>query len=182
MNNDQFKANLAAAKESKRKFDEMRRAVEAAPDSQNGTAWMDDLLSVPEQLSPRLAWMKTNAVETHPPGWQYKPSAKLIEWLSARNITLSPPLEGVWDGWAVCDDSGRVGEGGSISDALQGIFRHGENHPPEAGIQCAGWGQWSAVSGCSLASGATEDDAIAALAVKLGIRLWNENTLPVATK
>lgn len=43
MNPDQFTKDLAAAKESKRQFDEMRRAIEAAPESRNGTAGRDEI-------------------------------------------------------------------------------------------------------------------------------------------
>lgn len=65
VNPDNFAQNLAAAKEAKRQFDEMRRAVESAPDARNGTAWRDDLLTVPVQLSPRLQWIKKQNVTTH---------------------------------------------------------------------------------------------------------------------
>ena len=50
-------------------FDEMRKAVEDAPDTRNGTAWRDDLLTVPEQLSPRLQWMKEHGVTTLHQDW-----------------------------------------------------------------------------------------------------------------
>lgn len=65
MNAQTFAETLAKAKADKAAFDEMRKAVEAAPATSNGTAWRDELLSVPTTLSPRLSWMMRNKVVTY---------------------------------------------------------------------------------------------------------------------
>jgi len=57
MNAQTFAETLAKAKADKAAFSDMRKAVEAAPDTSNGTAWRDELLAVPEMLSPRLNWI-----------------------------------------------------------------------------------------------------------------------------
>lgn len=179
MNAQTFAETLAKAKADKAAFDEMRKTVESAPDTANGTAWRDELLAVPEQLSPRLKWMQEHNIQTHPPGWIQKPSQKLMDWLTAKGIALSPPLEGEWDEWAVCDENTRCGEGRSISDALQSLFRHGGKdvgvHPEESRMNIAKAGEWSAVSGFKLESGVTEDEAIVALAKANGWKLWFES-------
>jgi len=62
MNAQTFAETLAKAKADKAAFSDMRKAVEAAPDSSNGTAWRDELLAAPETLSPRLKWMQEHGI------------------------------------------------------------------------------------------------------------------------
>jgi hypothetical protein len=61
-----YDLNIAKACADKAAFDEMRRAVEAAPRNEGtGIKWRDSLLDVPEQLSPRSEWLKRHNVTTH---------------------------------------------------------------------------------------------------------------------
>lgn len=127
VNPDNFAQNLAAAKEAKRQFDEMRRAVESAPDARNGTAWRDDLLTVPVQLSPRLAWMKARGVHI------------------IHNKGIEPGTE--------CELSG---------ETLYPYCAHRANDGAQIFVgNMAGYGN-------------TEDEAIVALALANGWKLWNE--------
>ncbi len=138
----------------------------------------DSLFDIPEQLSPRLAWLRANNVVTHPPGWTPTISASLKKWLTAHSFCVSPPLEGEWDEYAVMyGDGSIVTEGDSISDAIAKMVDRIPDpgvHPDEARMPLPKLGKWSAVIGFKLAIGDSEEEAICALAQQLGLKLWNQ--------
>ncbi len=137
------------------------------------------LFNIPPSESPRLAWLRRNGVVTHAPGWIQPLSPHLKEWLSKHEFFISPPMHGEWDEYAVMHGARNiVGEGASISDAINDAVHRGAPdpgvHPCEAAMRCPQSGKWSAVSASTLASGDTEDEAIVALAKANGWRLWSE--------
>lgn len=60
----------------------------------------------------------------------------------------------------------------ALSPRLAWMKKHRINTDlPADGIHKSLWDAWS---GCICAHGETEDEALSALAAKLGVRLWNE--------
>ena len=91
----------------------------------------DMLFEVPEQLSPRLKWMKENAVYTC-----YNEYFEEAPWLAMQAEYLQNPTE---------------------EEIVQAFcYEHGSNGSLNVG------------------EGKTEQEAITDLAIKLGLKLWNE--------
>lgn len=134
------------------------------------------LVDVPEQLSPRLRWMRKHGIQIYPPHSMPVLSDSLKDWFKNRDILISGSDDEA-DYWCV-DHEQCFGDGATLSDALNDAVKNGASdpgaHPREASWN---WrAGWLAVSrpGDVSANGDTEDSALVALARASGLKLWNE--------